>query len=126
MPIIKSAKKRVRVANKATARNRKTKRSVKNAIKTLQASISNDKKHAPELLVKAQSEIDVAIKKGVLHKNKGARKKAQLAKFAKEVNIKPASGKPKKVATTKKPLAKKATTKTTSKKVAPQKPTSKK
>lgn len=116
MPIIKSAKKRVRIADKATARNRKTKRNVKSSIKALMSSISGDKKQASELLSKAQREIDVAVKKGVLHKNKGARKKSQLAKLSKEAGIKLSSPKEK---TTKKPATKKATTtKSTAKKPA--------
>ncbi|MCA9344086.1 30S ribosomal protein S20 [Candidatus Saccharibacteria bacterium] len=113
MPIIKSAKKRVRIADKATARNRKTKRNVKSSIKALMSSISGDKKQASELLSKAQREIDFAVKKGVLHKNKGARKKSQLAKLSKEAGIKPSSSKEK---TTKKPAKKATTAKSTAKK----------
>lgn len=110
MPIIQSAKKRVRTADKATIRNRKTKRSVKGAIKALQASLSGDKKKANELIAKAQSEIDTAVKKGVLHKNKAARKKAQLAKVAKEAGVKPVKAAVKKAPakTTAKPATKKA------------------
>lgn len=123
MPIIKSAKKRVRIADKATARNRKTKRNVKSSVKALMSSISGDKKQASELLSKAQREIDVAVKKGVLHKNKGARKKSQLAKLSKEAGINPSSSKEK---TAKKPATKKATTtKSTAKKPA-KKPATKK
>ncbi len=109
MPIIKSANKRVKIADKATARNRKTKRNVKSSIKALLSSISGDKKQAPELLSKAQREIDVAVKKGVLHKNKGARKKSQLAKLSKDAGIKTSSAKAKTAKTTKKPATKKAT-----------------
>lgn len=118
MPIIKSAKKRVKVANKATARNRKTKRSVKSAVKELQASLSGDKKKANELLAKAQSEIDTAVKKGVLHKNKANRKKSQLAKANKRAGIKLDKTTPKK--TTSKPASKTVAKKTI------QKPTTKK
>lgn len=124
MPIIQSAKKRVRTADKATIRNRKTKRSVKGAIKALQASLSGDKKKANELIAKAQSEIDTAVKKGVLHKNKAARKKAQLAKVAKEAGVKPVKAAVKKApakttakpATKKAPAKKPATKKTSTKK----------
>lgn len=96
MPIIKSAKKRVRVADKATSRNRKTKRNLKSAIKAFQASIAGDKKNAVALASEAQGAIDTAVKKGVLHKNKAARKKAQLAKAAKEAGIKPTKASAKK------------------------------
>ncbi len=125
MPIIKSAKKRVKVADKATIRNRKTKRSVKSSIKALVASISGNKKDAPKLLAKAQSDIDKAIKKGVIHKNKGARKKAQLAKIAQNANVKPATSPSKKPAKNKSTTSKSATQKVT-KTATKAKPTTKK
>ena len=83
MPIIKSAKKRVKVAGKAAVRNSKTKRSLKGAIKAFHAAVTGGKKGSKELQSKAQSTIDKAAKKGVMHKNKAARKKSQLAKAAK-------------------------------------------
>lgn len=129
MPIIQSAKKRVKVADKATARNRKTKRSVKSAVKALQASLAGDKKKAAELLSQAQSEIDTAVKKGVLHKNKAARKKAQLARVAKEASVKPAKATAKKAAPAKtaaKPAAKKPAAKTPAKKAPAKKTATKK
>lgn len=112
MPIIKSAKKRVRVANKAAARNSKTKRSLRAAIKNFKASITGANANA------AQSAIDRAVKKGVISKNKAARKKKQLAAAAKAANVKPASkttSAPKKSAA-KKPVAKKTAAKKTTKK----------
>lgn len=95
MPIIKSAKKRVRVAKKAAIRNSKTKRSLKDAVKSF-ARVLTSGKTVAEAHNKAQSELDKAAKKGVMHKNKVARKKRQLAAAAK------ASG-------SAKPAAKKAT-----------------
>lgn len=107
MPIIKSAKKRVKVAKKATIRNAKTKRSLKEAVKAFAKSLAGGKK-VPEAHSKAQSEIDKAAKKGVMHKNKAARKKAQLARAAKASGAaKPAAKK----APAKKPAAKKASAK---------------
>jgi len=112
MPIIKSAKKRVKVANKAAIRNSKTKRSLKGAIKAFHAAITGGKKEAKELQSKAQSALDQAAKKGVMHKNKAARKQSQLAKAAKaaagavEKPVKKAAVK--KAAPAKKPAAKKA------------------
>lgn len=102
MPIIKSAKKRVKVATKAAVRNSKTKRSLKNAVKTFATALAGGKKVA-EAHAKAQSELDKAAKKGVMHKNKAARKKRQLAKAAKAAGVKPAAKK----APAKKPAAKK-------------------
>jgi small subunit ribosomal protein S20 len=116
MPIIKSAKKRVRVASKATARNSKTKRSLKSAIKAFQSSLSDSKAKAPEALRQAQSEVAKAGKKRVLHKNKVARKQRQLARAAKAAGVKPAGRAKKPVVakvTPKKPIAKKPTAKKT-------------
>ena len=115
MPIIKSAKKRVKVAKKASVRNSKTKRSLKHAVKSFHASLTGKKSGGS--LSKAQSEVDKAAKKKVMHKNKAARKKSQLARAAKAAGAKPAAKKatakkaaPKKAAT-KKPAAKKASAK---------------
>lgn len=119
MPIIKSAKKRVRVATKATIRNSKTKRSLKAAIKAFgQALKSTDKKQAVTALDKVQSELDKAAKKGVIHRNKAARKKAQAARAAKAAGTpapaKTKAAKPKAAAkTTAKPAAKKPAAKKT-------------
>ncbi len=123
MPIIKSAKKRVKTARKATARNIKTKRSFRSAIKAFQASLKSGKGKGAEELAKAQSAIDTAVKKGVLHKNTAGRKKARLAKAAKENGVKPASS-PKK-ATPKTPK-KSATKKTATKKTTVKKATTSK
>ena len=101
MPIIKSAKKRVRVAKKAAVRNTKTKRSLKDALKAFHRAVTGGKKDAKELQSKAQSALDKAVKKGVLHKNKAARKKSQAAKTAK-------AGASASKTTAKKPAAKKA------------------
>ncbi len=123
MPIIKSAKKRVKVANKATIRNVKTKRSLKTALKSFHAAVTGGKKTG-ETASKAQSTIDIAAKKGIIHKNKAARKKSQLAKAAKAAGMKPAVGTKK---TTAKPVAKKAVAKkTTTKAAAPKKTAAKK
>jgi len=110
MPIIKSAKKRVKVAKKAATRNSKTKRSLRTAVKAFHASLTGNKTKSGENLSKAQSEIDKAAKKNVIHKNKAARKKSQLAKAAKAAGAKPAAKKSatKKAAPAKKPAAKKA------------------
>lgn len=115
MPIIKSAKKRVRVTQKAATRNSKTKRSLKSAVKAFHASLTGNSAKSGEKLNKAQSEIDKAAKKNVIHKNKAARKKSQLAKAAKAAGAKPAAKK----TTTKKPVAaKKPAVKAPAKKAA--------
>lgn len=112
MPIIKSAKKRVRTSAKAAVRNSKTKRSLKDALKAFHAAVTGGKKEAKTLESKAHSALDKAAKKGLLHKNKVARKKSQLAKAAKAAGTaKPVAKKaPAKKAAAKKAPAKKKTT----------------
>jgi small subunit ribosomal protein S20 len=107
MPIIKSAKKRVRTANKAAIRNSKTRRSLKSAMKSFTKTPSA-KTHST-----VQSEVDKAAKKGVIHKNKAARLKSRAAKQAIAGGVKhttKAKAPAKKPATTtaKKPAVKKA------------------
>lgn len=130
MPIIKSAKKRVRVARKATVRNVKTKRSLKTALKAFHAKITGGKS-ASEEHAKAQSNLDKAAKKGVMHKNKVARKKRQLATAAKAAGSKPAAAKKTATKAAAKPAAKKAAAPkkaaaTTKKATAAKKPAAKK
>jgi ribosomal protein S20 len=120
MPIIQSAKKRVRTARKATIRNSKTKRALRSSLKLFTKKITSTS-HS-----NAQSAIDTAIKKGLMSKNKAARIKRQLSAKAKAAGVKPtsaakAAAKPvaKKVSTVKKPATKKpAVKKTTAKKKA--------
>ena len=138
MPIIKSAKKRVRVSTKAAVRNSKTKRSLKSAVKAFIAAANSKDKKAGEAFSKVQSEIDKAAKKGVIHKNKAARKQSQAAKTAKAAGVKPAAKTVKAVKTTKpvveakkpaaakKPVAAKKTVPATKKTSVTKKPAAKK
>jgi small subunit ribosomal protein S20 len=124
MPIIKSAKKRVRVAKKAAVRNSKTKRSLKSALKAFHRSVTGgDKKTTAASHSEAQSALDKATKKGVIHKNKAARQKRQLAAKAKA-----AASVEKKAAPAKKAAAPKKTAaaKPAAKKPAAKKPAAKK
>jgi small subunit ribosomal protein S20 len=122
MPIIKSAKKRVRTANKAAVRNSKTKRSLKTAIKAFHQAVTSGKKDTTAEHRKAQSTLDSAGKKHVMHKNKVARKKRQLSKAAKAAGVNPHTPAVKKAA----PAKKTATKKPAVKKAAPKKTTAKK
>lgn len=93
MPNIKSAIKRVQIAE----RNRLLNKSYSSAVKTLikkyfaavdahLASPSPDSMQAVQTSMSAAySKIDKAVKRGVLHKNNGARKKARLARAWKKV-----------------------------------------
>jgi ribosomal protein S20 len=120
MPIIQSAKKRVRVAARQSTQNAKTKRSLRNSIKAFYAAVS-DKKDSTQAQSDAYSAIDTAVKKGVITKNKAARKKQQLNQASKtagttKVGTKKAKSTTTKKTTAKKPAVKKAASKTTAKK----------
>lgn len=120
MPIIKSAIKRAKQTVKRRERNVGIKRDIKEAVKAFIA------KPSAATLSKAQSEIDTAVKKNLLNKNTASRRKAGLAKIAKEAGVKLGTAKkaaPK--ATAAKPATKKPAA-TTTKKAPTKKPAAKK
>lgn len=119
MPIIKSAKKRVRVAKRATRRNARTKRTTRLSIKQFQA------KPSANAIQEAQSNIDTSVKKGILSKNKAARMKSRLSSEAKAAGVKPTK-KTKTTAPTKKAVAKKPVAKKSPAKKATKAPAKKK
>lgn len=125
MPIIKSAKKRVRVTRRAAVRNAKTKRNLKTALKAFTTSVGNGKK-VSENHAAAQSALDKAGKKNVMHKNKVARKKRQLAAAAKAQGVKLAGPKKTTKPAAKKPAKKPDVAKSPAKKPAAKKPAAKK
>jgi small subunit ribosomal protein S20 len=96
MPIIKSAKKRVKVAAKANARNSRTRHSLRDAMKAFNKAIESGK---PAEIAKAEkaavSAVDLASKKAVIHKNKAARQKSRLSARAKAAGFKPTKNAPK-------------------------------
>ena len=113
MPIIKSAKKRVKIAAKARSRNQRTKRQLREALKAYDAALQAGK---PAEIAKTQaaaiSALDTAVKKEIIHRNKAARFKSRLSSQAKAKGVKPqkAAAKPApKKAPAKKPAAKKKT-----------------
>lgn len=117
MPIIKSAKKRVRVAARQSADNARTKKSMRTAIKAFQSSLSSGKK-IEESQREAQSAIDTAFKKNVISRNRAARLNSRINSQAKEANggkRKPVKKAPVKKTPTKKTTSKKSTPKTTKK-----------
>ncbi len=81
MPNIKSAKKRVRIAEENRKRNKGLKTRIKNI--TRQLKEEKDPKKKEELLKAAYSAVDKAVKHKVIHKNTAARKKAQFARLVK-------------------------------------------
>ena len=81
MANIKSAKKRVLVAEKRQDRNKAIKSKVKTYVKKVEVAIeAKDVEAAKAALLVAISEIDKAAKKGIYHKNTAARKVSRLTK----------------------------------------------
>ena len=113
MPIIKSAIKRAKQTLKRRERNISIKKDIKTAVKAFSAEPS------AKTLAAAQSEIDTAVKKGLIKKNTAARRKSALSKIAKKAGVT--------LEASKKPAAKPATAKKTAAKKAPvKKPAAKK
>ena len=113
MPIIKSAIKRAKQTLKRRERNISIKKDIKTAVKAFSAEPST------KTLAAAQSEIDTAVKKGLIKKNTAARRKSALSKIAKKAGVTVE-------AAAKKPAAKPAAKKTAAKKAPAKKPAAKK
>ncbi len=79
MPNIKSAKKRVKVIETKTLRNKAIKSNLKTTLKKANLAIENQEENSIEAVRLATKKIDQAVAKGILHKNTAARKKSQLA-----------------------------------------------
>ena len=75
MPVIRSAKKKLRVDKKRESTNKKTKALINFIIKKTQ------RKPTPENMKKAFKAIDKGVKRDIFHKNKGARMKSKLSKL---------------------------------------------
>ena len=99
MPIIASAKKQLRQNHKRKARNDHFRALYREARVAFEAAIkAKDVKTAKELLVNKkdkdgkttkaglQSIIDKLVKKNIIHKNNGSRKKAKFVKMVKELS----------------------------------------
>ena len=80
MPNIKSAKKRVLVAERNHAKNVAVKSRIKTAVKRVLEALKDDTSKVQELLNYAYKLLDKSVSKGVLHKNTAARKKSRLTK----------------------------------------------
>lgn len=80
MANIKSAKKRIKVTETKTLRNKMIKSSLKTAIKKFEVAVAaNNKEEAAATFTGAVKALDMATTKGVVHKNMAARKKSRLA-----------------------------------------------
>jgi ribosomal protein S20 len=92
MPIIKSAIKRMHQNTTHRARNLDVKKNLKDATKAFRAKPSS------AALSKAQSQLDIAVKKNLLKTGTAARRKSQLAREAKAAGVKLSTVKKKSVA----------------------------
>lgn len=103
MPLLKSAKKSLRIDRDRKKVNDLTRNKVKSALKAARLAVVAGDKDAPAKIDAAYRELDLAAKKNVIHKNRASRLKSRLAK---------------KLAKTPTPKTKKPTKKTTKKKTA--------
>ena len=77
MPNTKSAKKALRQIKKRTRRNKMWKLQIKQAIRAIKKS--KTEKERRKLIDAAQSVIDRAARRNVIHKNKAARLKSKIS-----------------------------------------------
>ncbi|MEW9096683.1 MAG: 30S ribosomal protein S20 [Clostridiaceae bacterium] len=80
MANIKSAKKRIKVIETKTLRNRMVKSSLKTTIKKFLTAVAGGNLEDAKAQYKASAKaLDMAASKGVIHKNKAARVKSRLS-----------------------------------------------
>lgn len=80
MPNIKSAKKRVKVIETKTAKNKAYTSAMRTEIKKANVAVENGAADKDATVKAALKKIDGAVTKGILHKNTAARKKSTLAR----------------------------------------------
>ncbi|MBK5253841.1 MAG: 30S ribosomal protein S20 [Peptostreptococcaceae bacterium] len=81
MANIKSAKKRIKVLDKKTARNKRVNNRIKDLTKEFDLAIeNNDVELAGEKLQALEVKVDQAAAKGTMHKNTASRKISRLTK----------------------------------------------
>ncbi len=122
MPLIKSAKKRVRVAETKATVNQLHRSGSKTAVRNANRAIASGGAEAAILVAKAASRLDRAAAKGSIHANKAARLKSRLAAKLKATGTEASASKAKvEKATAKKSAPKTAAKKAPVKKVATKK-----
>jgi small subunit ribosomal protein S20 len=88
MANIKSAEKRIEIAERNRLRNKAYKSTVKTLIKKTLLAISSksefNSNSIQELISATYSKIDKAVQKGIIHSNNGNAKKARLIKYLKQ------------------------------------------
>ncbi len=86
MANIKSALKRVRVAEFKTNRNRMILSNLKTTIRKFNSAVEReDKELANELYIEVTKKLDKSASKGIIHANTAARRKSTLSKKLKTI-----------------------------------------
>ena len=81
MPVIKSAQKQVRVAERRRLRNKPVRSLCKTNITKVEKLIfSGELESAQQAVIAAISSLDKAAEKGIIHSNNAARRKSRLMK----------------------------------------------
>ena len=81
MANIKSSLKRIKLQEKAAARNKSAKSLMKTNIKKFDAAATEgDRDKTASAFIVATSTVDRAATKGLIHKNKAARRKSRMAR----------------------------------------------
>ncbi len=87
----KQAKKRAAQNVRQKTRNRAVKTRVRNIVRELRATAETDGAKAKENQPMTASELDVAVRKGVIHQRTASRLKSRIAKTVNKANAKPAA-----------------------------------
>lgn len=82
MPNTRSAKKRMRQAGRGRARNRPQRAALRTALKKVRGAATAEQ--AAQALKAAETMLDRAARKGLIHRNTAARHKSRLAKAARK------------------------------------------
>jgi small subunit ribosomal protein S20 len=78
----KQAKKRAAQSDRRRARNRSVVTQVRNVVKNLRRTAETEAAKVGDLLSHAVSELDIAVRKGVLHRKTASRLKSRISKTA--------------------------------------------
>ena len=81
----KAGRKHVRITVKRKARNLKARLAIKKAIKEAGKAIAEKTKDIEAMVKKAISVLDNAAQRGIIHRNKAARKKSRLMLKANQI-----------------------------------------
>lgn len=73
--------KRIRQNNKTHALQKGQATAVRSAVAKVEAAATENAENTQELFVNASKALDKAVSKGLIHKNKAARKKSRLSKL---------------------------------------------